>query len=186
MKNPKKVKPIHLAEFGDAMHAESDRGCILIACHVLDTALAALLRSRFARRRTVIKRAVDPLFEPTRPFSSFWAKINLAYALGLIHEWVYDDLHTIRGLRNLLAHSHASFSFDAPEVQKLLYQLQSPRRGFGHPRISTVARALEAAAELADKWDVPKKTINQSYFIGGFHYLHGYLTNGTAYKTRKT
>src|SRR6185437_856053 len=150
MSRPKNVLPVHLDEFGDAMHTESDRGCILVACHVLDVALARLLRTSFVRRRVVIKRAVGPLFEPTRPLSSFWAKIHLAYALGSLHDWVYSDLQTIRSLRNALAHSHRSFSFDAPDIQPLLHQLQCPRRGLGYPRIWSVRRTLEACSRLAD------------------------------------
>jgi len=167
------------------MHTESDRGCILIACHVLDVALGHLLRSKFVRRRAVIKRAIDPLFEVSRPLSSFWAKTNLAYALGLLDDWAYQDLQTIRNLRNALAHSYRSFSFDAPDIQSLLHQFQAPRRAMGHPYMWSVCRTLQAVGKFADKWDAPRKTANQCCFIAGFHYLHGYLTNGRAYKNKR-
>ena len=133
MSKPKKVLPIHVDEFADTMRAESHRGCVLIACHVLDIALQRKIRTKLVRRRAVLKRAVIPLFEPTRPLSSFWAKIQLAYALNLLDDWVYNDLEVIRGIRNSLAHSHGLFSFDTPDVQQLLYRWKKPGAGLVIP-----------------------------------------------------
>ena len=185
MSKPKKVLPIHFDEFTDTMRAESHRGCVLIGCHVLDIALQHRIRTCFVRRRKVLSRAVIPLFEPTRPLSSFWAKIQLAYALNQLEDWVYNDLETIRGIRNALAHSHGSFSFDAPEIQQRLYRLQSPRRGLGHPRMWSLARTLTGCEAFMEEFSPNAKSLNQSFFLAGFHYLHGYLTKGTAYKTHK-
>ena len=185
MSKPKKVLPIHFEDFADNMNAESHRGSILIGCHVLDIALQHRIRTKLVRRRTVLKRAVEPLFEPMRPLSSFWAKIHLAYALDLLDDWVFDDLQTIRGLRNALAHSHGSFSFDSADIQELLYRLQSPRRGLGHPRIWSLARTLDGCKAFIEEFSPTEKSLNRAYFLAGFHYLHGYLTKGTAYKTRK-
>jgi DNA-binding MltR family transcriptional regulator len=184
MSKPKNVFPIHFEDFADNMNTESHRGCVLIGCHVLDIALQHCIRTKLVRRRTVLKRAVDPLFEPTHPLSSFWAKIHLAYALNLLDVWVYDDLQTIRGLRNALAHSHGSFSFDSAEIQELLHRLQSPRRALGHPRIWSLARTLDGCKAFVEEFSPTAKSINQAFFLAGFHYLHGYLTKGTGYKAR--
>ena len=184
MSKLKKVLPIHVDEYADTMRAESHRGCVLIACHVLDIALQHRIRTKFAHRRNVLKRAIIPLFEPTRPLSSFWAKIQLADALNLLDDWVYNDLEVIRGIRNSLAHSHGLFSFDAPNVQQLLYQLQSPRRGLGYPHIWSLARTLRGCQAFVEEFSPNTKSLSQCYFLAGFHYLHGCLTKGTAYETR--
>jgi DNA-binding MltR family transcriptional regulator len=184
MSKQKKVFPIHIDDFGDTMNSESHRGCVLIGCHVLDIALEHRIRSRLVRRRVVLRKAVNPLFESTRPLSSFWSKIQLAYALNLLDDWVYDDLETIRRIRNALAHSHDSFSFDAPVIQELVHELQSPRRGLGHPRIWSLARTLQGCQAFVDEFSPNAKSLNQAFFLAGFHYLHGYLTKGVAYKNR--
>lgn len=166
------------------MQGESHRGCVLIGCHVLDIALQLRIRSCFVRRRPVLRRAIIPLFEPTRPLSSFWAKIQLAYALNQLDDWAYEDLETIRGIRNSLAHSHGSFSFDAPETQQLLYHLQSPRRCFGDgdSRMWSLPRTLLRCQAVVEEFSPNVKSLNESFFLTGFHYLHGYLTKGIAYK----
>ena len=177
-----KKQPIHLDDFVDTMDAESDRGCVLVACHVLDVALEHRLRFHLSRRRQVIKRAIDPLFETTRPLSSFWAKIHAAYALALLDDWAFDDLNTIRSIRNALAHSHGTFSFDASEIESLLFRLHAPRRAFGYPgREWSLKRAKQKCEATAPEWGSSARYV---YFQSGFHFLHGYVTKGIAYKTR--
>jgi DNA-binding MltR family transcriptional regulator len=177
-----KLHPVHFDDCFHTMEAESDRGCILIACHVLDVALSYRLRFHLSRRRRVIKKAIDPLFENTRPLSSFWAKTCLAYALSLLDDWAFEDLNTIRDIRNKLAHSHTTFSFEAPEIQPLIFHLQSTRIAYGHPqRAWTVTRARKRCQAEAIEWH---SKVSQLYFTLGFHYLHGYLTKGIPYKKR--
>jgi hypothetical protein len=179
-----KKQPIHLDDFGDTMESESDRDCVLVACHVLDVALEHRLRFHLSRRRQVIKRAIDPLFETTRPLSSFWAKIHTAYALALLDDWAFNDLNTLRSIRNALAHSHGTFTFDEREIESLLFRLHAPRRAFGFPgREWSLSRAREKCETLATEW---RRSPRYAYFQAGFHFLHGYVTKGIAYKTRAT
>jgi len=177
-----KLLPIHFDDFYRTMEAESDRGCVLIACHVLDVALEHRLRFHLSRRSRIIKKAIDPLFGSTRPLSSFWAKIHTAYSLTLLEDWAFEDLNTIRSIRNALAHSHGPFSFDAAEIRPLLFRLHSTRLGYGRPgRAWSVAQARKHCQTQATEWDA---RASQVYFTLGFHYLHGYLTKGIAYKRR--
>jgi len=179
-----KQLPIHVNDFADTLKTESDRGCVLIACHVLDAALEHLLRSNLSRQRTVMKQAVGPLFVNMGPLSSFSAKIKLAYALRLICDWAYEDLETIRSIRNAIAHSHASFSFESVDIETLLYRMKSPRRALGHPNIWSVARTLKGCAKYTDEFSPKVGSLKQAFFVAGFHYLHGQITHGKAYKTR--
>ncbi len=179
-----KLQPIHLDDFGGALEAESDRGCVLIACHVLDVALEHKLRKHFSRRRQVVKKAVDPLFETTRPFSSFWAKILTAYALSLLDDWAFEDLNSFRSIRNALAHSHGTFTFDTQRIEAILFRLHCTRLAFGYPgRAWSVKRAREHCETLATEWS---RKQNWIYFAAGFNFLHGYVTRGIAYKKRAT
>jgi DNA-binding MltR family transcriptional regulator len=175
-----KIQPVHFDDHVFTMADESDRGAILIGSHVLDTALAFRVRYHLSRKKDVIKKAIDPLFDNSRPLSSFWAKTNLAYAMSIIDEWAYRDLNTMREIRNKLAHSYTAFSFETPDMHKLIFQLHSTRIAYGHPKKSwTVARSIKKCREQAIQWE---SEVGQLYFTLGFHYLHGYLTNGIAYK----
>jgi DNA-binding MltR family transcriptional regulator len=178
-----KLQPIHFDDFYGTMDAESDRSCVLIACHVLDVALEYRLRFHFSRRRRVIKKAIDPLFESTRPLSSFSAKILTAYSLSLLDDWAFDDLTTLRMIRNkLAAHSHSAFSFQAPEVGPLIYQLRSTRLALAN---RGRAWSLTRARQHFEGATTPSgKSPRFVYFAAGFHYLHGYLTKGIPYKRR--
>jgi len=177
-----KLQPIHFDEFYRTMEAESDRGCVLIGSDVLDIALEHRLRFHLSRKRRVIKKAIDPLFENTRPLSSFWAKIHTAYSLTLLDDWAFDDLNTIRSIRNALAHSHGTFSFDAPDITPLIFRLHSTRIAYGYPgRAWSLARSQKHCQTQATEWST---RTSQLYFTLGFHYLHGYLSKGLAYKNR--
>jgi hypothetical protein len=47
---------------------------------------------------------------------SFFASIELGYALGLYGNLLRDDLHTIRTIRNAFAHAMKPLTFDTPQV----------------------------------------------------------------------
>ncbi len=172
----------HLNDFADSLNFESDRGCVLIACHVLDGSLEHRIRTQFVKRQAVLQKAVQPLFGPARPLSSFWAKTNLAYALSLLDDWAYDDLETIRKIRNTIAHSHGEFSFDKKETASLILGLSSTRRGIGYPNVSSKKQALRECEKLVGEFAPLSKSLNRSYFVAGFHFLNGYLTKGKAYR----
>lgn len=46
----------------------------------------------------------------------FYAKIQIAYASGIIGKSACSDLNLIRKIRNTFAHSHIDLSFDTPEI----------------------------------------------------------------------
>ena len=59
------------------------------------------------------------LFDGYGPMSSLSGKIDMAYALKVITKKAYDDLTTIRRLRNKFAHSMALVNFDSAEIRAL-------------------------------------------------------------------
>jgi len=65
-------------------------------------------------------RLREKLFSGYGPFSSFSAKIDVAYTLGLITSDMRRDLHVFRGIRNTYAHSTEMLHFRSSSIQKLL------------------------------------------------------------------
>lgn len=68
---------------------ESDRGVTIYAATLLEDDLESLLRTCCLSDPTSVKRVVDPLFQGYAPFSTFSAKIQVTYALGLIPEHLH-------------------------------------------------------------------------------------------------
>ena len=102
--------------FIETLHKESDRGCVLVATAMIDEGLEVLLREYMTADEKAIKACVEPLFVGFGPLKSFWAKTQLARALGLVDDWMYADMERIRKLRNLFAHSYQRADFDDPRV----------------------------------------------------------------------
>jgi DNA-binding MltR family transcriptional regulator len=62
------------------------------------------------------KEEGDRLFVGSAPLSSFSAKIQVAYAIGLIGPKATHDLDRIREIRNAFAHAKVSITFDTDAV----------------------------------------------------------------------
>jgi DNA-binding MltR family transcriptional regulator len=99
---------------------ESDRGCVIFGAAHLEDDLEALLRAQCLRDGSAVKKVVDPLFHVYAPFSTFSAKIQVSYAMGLIHEPLYTTLDLIRRIRNDFAHERKAVSFQTPKYQSRL------------------------------------------------------------------
>jgi DNA-binding MltR family transcriptional regulator len=99
---------------------ESDRGCVIFCAAMLEDELESLLRANCRQDPGAAKKIVDPLFRGYGPFSTFSAKIQVSYALGLIPEYVYKALDLIRKLRNDFAHEKAAVSFQSTKYHPRL------------------------------------------------------------------
>jgi DNA-binding MltR family transcriptional regulator len=61
--------------------------------------------------------SIKILFDSSQgPMATTWAKIEMANALGLLTTEVYNDLHTIRRIRNQCAHKIATIDFLSEEL----------------------------------------------------------------------
>jgi DNA-binding MltR family transcriptional regulator len=96
---------------------ESDRGCLIFGAALLEDELELVLRAHCRKEPKIIKKVVAPLFRGYAPFSTFSAKIQASYALGLISERLYKVLDLIRKLRNDFAHEKAAVSFQSAKYQ---------------------------------------------------------------------
>lgn len=86
---------------------ETDRSLALVVSAWLDDALEHYIKSTMVDDAETLKN----LFATDRALGTFSAKINLAYALGLIPKVTASDLHSIRDMRNRFAHERGPITF---------------------------------------------------------------------------
>lgn len=101
-----KLKPVI-----ETLSEETHRGAALVGAAYLDDLLAALLRTVF------IEKCADELLGRERPLGTFYARICLAYSIGLLDEDDYNDLHIVRDIRNAFAHLYDDLSFESESVR---------------------------------------------------------------------
>ena len=102
MADIKGIKKI-LLEFGEfyvEFKSESDRAAVILGTAKLDLLLYQLL----AKFMVPNVGSEDELFDGDAPLSTFHAKIQMAYRLGLIDRNFVRALHLIRKIRNSFAH----------------------------------------------------------------------------------
>lgn len=104
--------------FVDVYEKETDRAAAVLAGSYLETFLGGHIKSFL-----VDDPSVEELFVGYGPLASFSARINIAYALGLISKGIRKDLHYIRKIRNHFAHYSQEISFDSSPVRELCANL---------------------------------------------------------------
>jgi hypothetical protein len=106
----------------------TDRSAALLAAAFSEDALRHSISQRFW---DLSDSDFDKLCKPPGPLSSFYAMIELGYALGIYRDVFRKDLHAIRTIQHGFAQAMKPLSFDAPEVvaelaaMKYLDQIQS-------------------------------------------------------------
>jgi len=108
-------------KFMNEFNKESDRAAVIISAAMLDTALETLVKKKLVK---VSKSEENLIGEPYAPISSFAAKINLAYRMGLISANLCHGLHVIRDIRNDFAHNIEECSFQKQGVRARVTKLQ--------------------------------------------------------------
>jgi DNA-binding MltR family transcriptional regulator len=102
-------------KFRQSLTPETDRGCALLAASYIDEQLKSLICATLVKSDKVQKR----ICSAHGPLSTFSARIDFAYLLGLIGPKAHRDLHLIRDIRNRFGHSAEPLSFTDPEIEKL-------------------------------------------------------------------
>ncbi|QBB69303.1 hypothetical protein ELE36_02325 [Pseudolysobacter antarcticus] len=113
-------------DFQKNYEGESDRSVVILAASFLEQTLEGYIRTKLVEAAPVSK-----LFEGYAPLSTFAAKIDIAFALGLIPVHIHDDLRTIKKLRNLFAHKPDSLSFSSSQVADICRNLRDIKRSDG-------------------------------------------------------
>lgn len=92
---------------------------ILVGVTLIEDAMRSALEREFV---TIAKPLRKHLFDggedqPPSLLSSFWSKIVIAEALGMIGHDVAKSLHVIRSIRNAFAHPRKDLTFEDPEIK---------------------------------------------------------------------
>jgi len=161
-----------------SLFKESDRGAVLISATRLEEKLELLHRACITQKVPDSKKVLEELFRPYAPLSSFSAKIQLAYAYGLIDADDYSDLSIIRRIRNDAAHTSVEFSFEPQEVSQKITHLKAPARMIPMLSLMTDLFAEQELAELKD----PKvaQAHPKLYYILACLALETRIVSGTA------
>ena len=111
-----------LEDFEKEFAQNTDRGAVIVSA----TILAELLRMTL-ETFMVQEDVVDDLFGPYKPLSTFSARVQIAFALGLISDQEHNYLEIIRGIRNQFAHTAGALSFENQSISDRCQNLQLPK-----------------------------------------------------------
>jgi hypothetical protein len=123
-----RIDPADLNEL-EQIWDEFDRGphriAAILAAAFVENALEYAISHRFSQISNRRPEEFETLFRYPQFLSSFVAKIEIGYAIGIYGQLVRDDLDTIRIIRNQFAHARILIDFGttevADEVQKLKF-----------------------------------------------------------------
>lgn len=100
----------------DETQKHGPRATAIVASAFTEDALRYALYTKFIPQ--LVESDVKRLIDQRGPMGSFYASIELGYALGLYGSLLRDDLHTIRTIRNAFAHAMKPLTFDTPLIAK--------------------------------------------------------------------
>jgi len=145
---------------------ESDRGSILIGAAIIHDYLCQVLKAYFRDDNSIVRNAVESLFEPYRPLSSFSACIEFCYVLGILSRKVRNELDLLRKLRNEFAHCSMPMDFlDGKSMQRIQEFLGIPSSIGGvdicseKKRLAYRAAILMKISKLCGRFEVIRKFI---------------------------
>lgn len=105
--------PEQLNRTFDEIFKQTDRASAIVSSAILEEILERMLISFFVNHDTIKK----DLFDGTAPISTFSAKINIVYHLGLIDINEYRDLKIVKDIRNDFAHSFEHINFETQRIK---------------------------------------------------------------------
>ena len=111
------------SEFETMLREETDRACAVLGAAYLDGCLERVLRQNLANREDIHER----LFDMNGPLSTFSGKILVFRALDWIDKDTFDDLDSLRSIRNAFAHNFDhSLSFTENAISAKCLRLIGP------------------------------------------------------------
>jgi hypothetical protein len=117
---PLAKKNRHTESYFSVVHQElatqSDRGVAIVAAVVLEELLELAILERFVELSSKRREA---LFDRIgAPLSTFAAKIEIAFAIGIIDDKIRTLINLIRDVRNRFAHRIEALTFDHPDISQ--------------------------------------------------------------------
>jgi len=122
----------------------------ILTSSIIERALEAAL---IAKMRPISNRLKERLFEGYGPFASFSSKIDVAYALSIISDDVFDDLKIIKEIRNEFAHPKTTIvHFEDEEISIIVRKFKgySKDEGNGQVFVRKCTSSLEALGGNVD------------------------------------
>ena len=113
---------------------------------------AVLQRLLETRMPNLSNRLREKLFTGYGPFSSLSAKIDTLFAMGMLTEELRRELHVVRELRNLFAHSPKHLRFKSKGMPEIFakfrdYKPDQEKLEFFNKKAIQLHRALEKIEE---------------------------------------
>lgn len=136
----------HLKDFVsflDHLNKESDRGKVLIGATMLDELLLRSLQAFLIGGKSALK-LTDGF---NAPLGTFSARIEAAFAMGLLSEAEHRELNIIRKIRNEFAHT-IEITFENPALKQLCESLEYSTKSYGEVIINATSQFTTAATSL--------------------------------------
>lgn len=110
------------SEFVNEFKSESDRAAVILGVAKIDQLLYQIIKYTLIPTPS----SNDDLLEGDSPLSTFSAKINMMYRLGLIDSSFSRSLHIIRRIRNEFAHEVSGSSLSLGSHKDRVKELTKP------------------------------------------------------------
>ncbi|HEV7281994.1 MAG TPA: DUF4145 domain-containing protein [Pirellulaceae bacterium] len=130
--------------FRSSLESETDRGAALMAAAYLEDQLLRLALDVIVDENSLRKKLGDQ----NGPLGSFSARIDFAYALGLLPPKMHADLHLIRRIRNEFAHTMAPITFETSPNKERCFELFYVWKAEATPRARYIAACMAALARI--------------------------------------
>ena len=104
----------------DALNQESDRAAAILAAAHFENVLGKQIMHKFVELNRELQKKI---FDGYGPLSTFSAKIDIAFALGLYDEENRKGLHKIRRIRNEFAHAPIPIKFNNEKIADMCSKL---------------------------------------------------------------
>jgi hypothetical protein len=142
-------------EFKNLLTSESDRGAALFASSYIDFLLEKILRVKMIGN----KKHLDSLFTFNGALGTFSSRISICYSIGIIPKDYYEEINTIRKIRNIFGHSPDKLDFESEKIATLIQNLKFLPDNFDKPNrvkfnrsLSCVIGALDGISKMEKKF----------------------------------
>ena len=108
------VKSQDVNGFLEEFQGETDRATAVLGAAFLDEQIYQLLHAFFVDD----DQEKEEMLGVEKPLGSFGARIRLAYCVGLLPREDFEDLKTIKNIRNAFAHKLHGLAFDDSGIAK--------------------------------------------------------------------
>lgn len=119
-----RVRDIDPQKYMAELDSESDRAVIILMAANLDDSLAQLIAEYFCFVYDMDD--IEHAFRFQGPLGSFSNRLEIAVLFGMIDDRTYQQLDTLRELRNACAHSRHSLAFDDVEMVNVVARFFAP------------------------------------------------------------